>query len=67
FNKNIYIQLKEYNDAEYFIYDISGRLVYNAKIKNPTTICNIELPGVYLINIKTAEGKQFSKKLVVAE
>ncbi|MBK6730443.1 MAG: T9SS type A sorting domain-containing protein [Bacteroidetes bacterium] len=67
FNKNIYIQLKEYNDAEYFIYDISGRLVYNARIKNETTICNIELPGVYLINIKTAKGKQFSKKLVVAE
>lgn len=67
FNKNIYIQLKEYNDAEYFIYDISGRMVYNEKIKNATTICNIELPGLYLINIKTAEGKQFSKKLVVAE
>ncbi|MBK8681723.1 MAG: T9SS type A sorting domain-containing protein [Bacteroidetes bacterium] len=67
FNKDIYIRLQEYNDAEYFIYDVSGRLVYNEKIKNATTICNIELPGLYLVNIKTAEGKQFSKKLVVSE
>ncbi|MGB5417450.1 T9SS type A sorting domain-containing protein, partial [Algibacter sp.] len=64
--KNIVnIKLIEYNKADAFLYDLSGRLVLKQNLSNPISSIHLESlnSGMYVLEIKT-ENKLFTKRII---
>lgn len=66
-NNTIHIERPNEQAADFFVYDITGRLLYTQKIGQYTNI-DIDLPnGVYVGYFREDSGEQYSGKFLVTD
>jgi len=54
-------------EAEMVMYDISGKVLLKKKVHEGynSIDCTVLIPGMYIIEVKTKEGKKYSEKLFI--
>lgn len=66
-NNTIRIERSNEQPADFFVYDMNGKLIYTQEIRQNTSI-DINLPnGIYVGYFREKSGEQYSGKFVVAD
>jgi hypothetical protein len=56
----------QFTDAEIFVTNTFGKSVYSSKFQSKTFDLPAALPaGIYILNLKTKEGKMYSQKVML--
>ncbi len=67
FNKNIYINIPNYQNTQITVYDITGNIIYTKSPEGTSEIINMEnfAAGIYVVSVK--QGGNFVTKKVNVE